>query len=105
QASGLQTDFRSDQFAFAAILYEMATARPPFSRLTVAETMTAVIREEPAPIATLNAAVPAALTRIIRRALAKTPAERYGSTRDLAKDLADLRDRVGEPPDRIFTFR
>ena len=105
QASGQQTDFRSDQFAFAAILYEMATARPPFDRLTVAETMTAVIREEPAPISTLNPAVPAALTRIIRRALAKTPVERYGSTRDLAKDLADLRDRVGEPPDRIFIFR
>jgi predicted ATPase len=105
QASGQQIDFRSDQFAFAAMLYEMATARPPFGRRTVAETMTAVIREEPAPVATLNPAVPAALAKIIRRALAKQPAERYGSTRDLARDLADLRDQVGEPPDRIFAFR
>jgi predicted ATPase len=105
QASGKPADFRSDQFSFGAILYEMATARRAFGRATAAETVAAVLQEDPPPIASLNPAVPAALERIIGRGLAKQPAERYGSTRDLARDLADLRDRVGEDPGRRTALR
>jgi len=50
QASGLPVDFRSDQFSFGAILYEITTGRRAFQRNTAAETLTAVIREEPEPI-------------------------------------------------------
>ncbi len=105
QACGRRADFRSDQFSFAAILYEMATARRAFGRATAAETIAALLREEPASIGALNPAVPAELVRIISRGLAKEPEHRYESTRDLARDLADLRDRVGEGPGRSFASR
>jgi predicted ATPase len=105
QASGLPADFRSDQFAFAAILYEMATARAAFGRATVIDTITAVMREEPPPVAAINPAVPAALGRIIRRALSKQPSDRYGSTRDLSRDLVDLRDHVSAPVGRVFALQ
>ena len=105
QVCGRRADFRSDQFSFGVILYEMATARRAFGRATAAETVAAVIHEEPAPVGALNPAVPAELVRIINRGLAKQPENRYESTRDLAKDLADLRDRVGDGPDRSFVFR
>src|SRR5512135_343822 len=47
QASGQPVDFRSDQFSFGAIVYEMATGRRAFQRKTSAETLAAIIREEP----------------------------------------------------------
>ncbi len=105
QVCGRRADFRSDQFSFGVILYEMAMARRAFGRASAAETVAAVIHEEPAPVGALNPAVPAELIRIINRGLAKQPEHRYESTRDLAKDLADLRDRVGDGPDRSFAFR
>jgi len=93
QASGRNVDFRSDQFAFGSILYEMATGRRAFQRESPAETLVAIIRDEPEPIASLNAEVPAPLAWIIERCLAKKSEDRYGATRDLSRDLATLRDR------------
>jgi predicted ATPase len=104
QTRGGRVDFRSDQFSLAAILYEMATGRRAFARPTAAETMAAILQEEPPPVGMQNPAAPAALTRIINRALAKTPENRYGSTRDLARDLADLRNRA-EDAAGVFAFR
>ncbi|HKF44788.1 MAG TPA: protein kinase [Thermoanaerobaculia bacterium] len=96
QASGRPLDFRSDQFSFGSILYEMATGRRAFERNTSAETLTAIIREEPLPPAQINASVPAPLRWILERCLAKDPDERYASTRDLARDLRSLRDHLSE---------
>ena len=96
QASGLPVDFRSDQFSFGAILYEITTGRRAFQRNTAAETLTAVIREEPEPIEQASAKTPAALRWIIERCLEKDPDERYASTKDLARDLARLRQRLPE---------
>ena len=96
QASGRPVDWRSDQFSFGALLYEMATSKRPFNRHTSAETLAAIIREEPEPIQTLAPQLPNALRWIIERCLAKDPEERYASTRDLARDLAHLRDHVSE---------
>ncbi|HEY6066071.1 MAG TPA: protein kinase, partial [Thermoanaerobaculia bacterium] len=96
QASGAPLDFRSDQFSFGSILYEIATGQKPFQRKTAAETMSAIIREEPEPIAKVRAEVPAPLRWIVERCLAKDPDERYASTRDLARDLAGVRDHVSE---------
>lgn len=93
QASGRKVDFRSDQFAFGSILYEMATGRRAFQRESPAETLIAIVRDEPEPIASLNPEVPAPLAWIVERCLAKKPEDRYGSTRDLSRDLATLRDR------------
>ncbi len=99
QASGRPVDFRSDQFSFGTILYEMATGKRAFSRGSAPETMAAIIREEPEPLGRFVHGVPAPLRWIIDRCLAKEPNERYASTLDLARDLAHLRDHVLEVTD------
>ncbi len=96
QASGHPVDFRSDQFTLGAILYEMAAGRRAFQRKTGAETLVAIIREDPDPIGQVNARVPAPLRWIVERCLAKDPEGRYASTKDLARDLANVRDHLSE---------
>jgi Tol biopolymer transport system component len=96
QASGEPVDFRSDQFSFGSMLYEALGGEKPFSRKTAAETMSAIIREDPKSIGALRPDVPLPLRWIVERCLAKDPEERYASTRDLARDLAGVRDHVSE---------
>jgi serine/threonine protein kinase/Tol biopolymer transport system component len=96
QASGKTVDFRSDQFSFGSMLYEMATGKHAFARATKPETLSAIIRDDPEPIASLNPRLPAPLRWIIERCLAKEPKERYASTEDLARDLTNVRDHLSE---------
>jgi eukaryotic-like serine/threonine-protein kinase len=96
QASGEAIDFRSDQFSLGSILYELTTGQKPFQRRTAAETMSAIIREEPEPLGKVRPEAPLPARWILERCLAKDPEERYGSTRDLARDLASLRDHIAE---------
>ena len=96
QAAGRVVDFRSDQFSLGTILYEMGTGKKPFQRDTAAQTMAAIIQEDPEPITTANARVPAPLRWIIDRCLAKEPDGRYASTTDLARELKSLRDHLSE---------
>ena len=96
QASGLTADFRSDQFSFGLVLYEMMTGKHAFRRNTVPETMVAVLREQPQPIAAQAPDAPAPLCWAIERCLAKDPNQRYASTRDLARELAAIRDRYSQ---------
>ncbi len=96
QASGGATDSRSDQFSFGLVLYEMLTGQRAFNRPTAVETLSAIIREDPTPVGQLNPSVPTPVKWIVDRCLAKTPADRYGSTRDLARDLASARDHFSE---------
>jgi eukaryotic-like serine/threonine-protein kinase len=96
QASGYPVDFRSDQFSFGSVLYELVTGQRPFQGKTAPETLAAIIREDPKPIASLAPASPAALRWILKRCLAKEPKERYASTEDLAKDLQTLQVHLSE---------
>ena len=96
QASGQPVDYRSDQFSLGAILYEMATGKRAFQRKTGAETLTAIIREEPEPLAQAAPKAPAPVRWIVERLLAKDPEERYASTKDFARDLKSLRDHLSE---------
>ena len=96
QASGLTADFRSDQFSFGLVLYEMVTGKRAFRRSTIAETIVAVLREQPQPIAAQAPDAPAPLCWAIDRCLAKDPNQRYASTRDLARELAAIRDRFSQ---------
>jgi len=98
QVGGQSLDFRSDQFSFGLVLYEMMTGKHAFHRKTAAETMAAILREPAAPIGALNPDVPAPLCWAIERCLAKEPGKRYASTRDLALELAAIRDRLSEKP-------
>src|SRR5262249_36725670 len=92
QASGRSADFRSDQFSFGTIVYETVSGKRPFQRDTAAQTMAAIIQEDPEPVGTLNPKVPAPLRWIVERCLAKEPEGRYASTTDLARDIKNIRD-------------
>jgi tetratricopeptide (TPR) repeat protein len=96
QARGKPIDYRSDQFALGAILYEMASGREAFRRETPAQTIAAIIEDAPEPLATLNPALPPPARWIVERCLAKDPAERYASTLDLARELRNVRERLPE---------
>jgi serine/threonine-protein kinase len=96
QAAGQTLDFRSDQFSFGSILYEMATGQRAFQRATSVDTLSAILHEEPEPIASLAPRSPAPLRWIAERCLAKDPRERYASTVDLARDLASVRQHISE---------
>jgi predicted ATPase len=98
QAEGRQVDFRSDQFSFGLVLYEMVTGKRAFHRNTIVETMVAILREQPDPIVGQNHDAPAPLCWAIERCLAKEPEKRYATTRDLARELAAIRDRFSEKP-------
>ena len=105
QVGGEPLDFKSDQFSFGLILYEMVTGKHPFPRITAAETMVAILREQAGPIGVQNREAPAPLCWAIERCLAKEPDKRYVSTRDLAMELAAIRERFSEKPDRQMEIR
>jgi len=94
QASGETVDYRSDQFSLGSMLYELSTGRKAFQKKTAAETMSAIIREEPEPAGKLRPDLPLPVRWILDRCLAKDRDERYASTKDLARDLAGLRDHI-----------
>jgi eukaryotic-like serine/threonine-protein kinase len=96
QASGQPVDFRSDQFTLGTILYEMATGKRAFQRKTGAETLVAIMREEPESLGQLAPTAPAPVRWIVERLLAKDPEERYASTKDLSRDLKSVRDHLSE---------
>jgi eukaryotic-like serine/threonine-protein kinase len=96
QASGKPVDFRSDQFSFGSILYEMITGKRAFSRNTAVQSLSAIIQEDPEPIGNLSPQTPAPIRWIIERCLAKDPEERYASTRDLARELQNVRDHFSD---------
>ena len=97
QAAGRKVDYRSDQFSFGSVLYEMATGKPAFRRTTAVQTMSAIIEAEPEPISALNPKVPEPLRWIVERCLAKEPDKRYASTQDLAQELRSVASHLSAP--------
>jgi len=96
QASGQPVDYRSDQFSFGSILYELLTGSRAFVGKTGVDTLSAILNDEPAPIAKLNPQAPTPLRWIAERCLGKAVEDRYASTLDLARDLAGIRDHLSE---------
>ncbi|MGB6248082.1 MAG: protein kinase, partial [Terriglobales bacterium] len=96
QATGGEVDFCSDQFSFGSVLYEMVTGLPAFQKKTHAETTAAILRDEPERLGARMLQAPAPFIWIVERCLAKDPRDRYASTRDLARDLAAVRDRLAD---------
>ena len=84
---------QSDQFAFGLVLYEMVAGKRAFVRSSRAETMTAIIRED---ADALPATAPAPLKWVITRLLAKDAVDRYDSSRDLYRELKNVRERLSE---------
>ena len=108
QVRGQKADARTDIFAFGAVLYEMMSGQRAFVRDTPAETMTAVLKEDPPEISNQIHPVSPALDRIVRRCLEKNPEQRFQSARDLSFALGALSGtdasgfaRASEPPRRV----
>ena len=89
QARGARADHRADFFSLGIVLYEMVSGVSPFRRETAAETMTAILREEPPPLPAAGT-VPPGLDRVIGHCLEKNADERFQSARDLVFALESL---------------
>jgi len=90
QVRGQQTDHRSDIFSFGLILYEMITGRRAFQEESMAETMSAIVKEEPPEMTESNPNISPSLERIVRRCLEKKPERRFHSAHDLGFALESL---------------
>jgi eukaryotic-like serine/threonine-protein kinase len=89
QVRGKPADARSDIFSFGSILYEMLSGRRAFQGDSAADTMSAILREEPAELSATNQQVPPALDRVVRHSLEKSPEQRFQSARDIAYALEE----------------
>ena len=106
QARGLVADHRSDVFSLGAVLFEMLTGRRAFKGTTPADTLSAILREDPTERFTAGSDLPAFVLRVVRRCLEKVPEDRFQSARDLAFDLEGMgpepkevtREAVPGPP-------
>jgi serine/threonine protein kinase/WD40 repeat protein len=92
QVRGHAADHRADLFALGAILYEMLTGKRSFHKPTSAETMSAILNEEPPPVSQIVPGIPPALQRVVQRCLEKSPEQRFHSASDLAFALEALSD-------------
>ncbi|HET7291214.1 MAG TPA: protein kinase [Vicinamibacteria bacterium] len=90
QARGLPADPRSDIFSFGAVLYEMLAQRRAFQGTSTADTLAAILKEDPPELARGERPVPPGLERIVRRCLEKDPEQRFRSAHDLAFALEAL---------------
>jgi len=93
QVRGDLADGPSDIFSFGVVLYEMLSGRIVFKRASGAETIAAVLKEEPCSLAELGRDVPEELRRVIRRCLEKRPDDRFQAAGDLAADLKAISSR------------
>ena len=92
QVRGKTADHRSDIFALGTVLYEMVTGKQTFRKPTSAETMTAILNEDPPSISQITATAPPGLQRVVHRCLEKSPEQRFQSSSDLAFALEALSD-------------
>jgi len=90
QVRGEAADARTDIFAFGAVLYEMLSGQRAFRRDTAAETMTAVLKDDPAELTNSGRTISPTLERIVRRCLEKSADQRFQSARDLSFALSAL---------------
>src|SRR5207253_6641394 len=90
QVRGRPADARSDIFSFGAILYEMLSGKRAFHGDSAADTMSAILKEDPPDLSVTNQNIAPGLERIVRHCLEKNPEQRFHSAHDLAFDLAAL---------------
>jgi eukaryotic-like serine/threonine-protein kinase len=96
QVRGRPADARSDIFSFGGILYEMLAGNRAFRGDSVADTMSAILKEDPADLSVTNQSISPGLDRIVRHCLEKNPERRFQSAHDLAFDLEALSVTSGQ---------
>jgi serine/threonine protein kinase len=97
QIRGVAVDCRTDIFSFGAVLYEMLTGNRAFKRDTTADTMAAILNDDPPEQIESGRQIPPALDRIVRHCLEKSPAQRFQSATDLAFDLESISSLTSSP--------
>ncbi len=97
QLRGMRVDARSDIFSFGCVLQETITGQGPFSRSTPAETMSAILKEDPPSLLGFDPAIPAELDQVVKRCLNKEPDQRFQSAGDLAFHLRQILSSVSLP--------
>lgn len=95
QVRGIAVDHRADIFAFGTILYEMLSGKRAFDKPTSAETMTAILNEDPPNISQIVPGIPPALSRIVQHCLEKNPHQRFQSVPDLVSALETVSGPAG----------
>src|SRR5512141_3207240 len=101
QVRGEPASAASDQFSLGCVFYQMLTGRQPFRRPSKGETLSAILRDDPPPLEDANPAIPSPVRWVVERCLAKSPRARYASTRDLAVELANLREHASDLSSRV----
>src|ERR1017187_8187929 len=100
QLEGKEADVRSDIFSFGAVLYEMATGRKAFEGKSHAALISAILKDEPAPVSAVAPMTPPALDRVVKTCLAKDPEDRFQTAHDIKLQLqwiAEGGSQVGLP--------
>ena len=95
QVRGVAVDARSDIFSFGVILYEMLSGKRAFHRETAADTMSAILKEDPPDLSETNRNISPVLERILQHCLEKNPEQRFHSARDVAFDLESVSNQSG----------
>ena len=103
QAEGRRVDSRSDIFSFGSVLYEMVTGRPAFQGRSKISTLSAILHQDPKPLAEAQELVPQDLERTIARCLRKDPDRRFQHMADIRIALLDVQEesesaRLPSPP-------
>ena len=96
QIEGAPADVRSDIFSFGIVIYQLLGQKHPFLQESFSATLAAILTRDPTPLHGLPPSVEPELARILSKALARKPAERYQTVRELTGDLRSVSQRLQE---------